>query len=296
VESDAEREGKSMIPSAFDYARAGSVEEAVKLLQEAGGEAKLLAGGHSLLPMMKIKLTSPGKLIDIGRIKELRGVRKEGNRLVVGALTTHRQVAEDPLVRKHAPVLAEAASQIGDIQVRNRGTVGGNLAHADPASDLPAVALALEAEFEVQGPNGKEIFGADGFFLGPLITALPENSILTAVSFSIPPEGAKSAYLKYPHPASGYAVVGVAAVVGTGMDGKVNYARIGITGVADTAYRAEAAEQALVGKKLSEETIREAASLAAEGQEMGSDLFASADYRQHLTQVYTARALKKLLI
>lgn len=284
-----------MIPSTFDYARASSVEEAVKLLREADGEAKLLAGGHSLLPMMKIKLTSPRKLIDIGQIHELRGVRKEGDRLVIGSLTTHRQVATDPLVRKHAPVLAEAASQIGDIQVRNRGTVGGNLAHADPASDLPAVALVLDAEFEVQGPDGKEILSADEFFLGPLITALPENGILTVISFDIPPEGAKSTYLKYPHPASGYAVVGVAAVVCTEPDGKVNFARIGITGVADTAYRAEATEQALMGKKLSEETIHEAAALAAEGQEMGSDLFASADYRRHLTQVYTARALKKLL-
>ncbi|SEN76209.1 FAD binding domain-containing protein [Lihuaxuella thermophila] len=285
-----------MIPSAFDYTRATSVEEAVKLLQAAGGEAKLLAGGHSLLPMMKIKLTSPGKLIDIGRIKELSGIRKEGNRLVVGALTTHRQVAADPLVRKYAPVLAEAASQIGDIQVRNRGTVGGNLAHADPASDLPAVALALEAEFEVQGPDGKETLDAGGFFLGPLITALPENSILTSVSFAIPPEGAKSTYLKYPHPASGYAVVGVAAVVSTGPDGMVNDARIGITGVADTAYRAEEAERALVGKKLSEQTILEVAALASEGQEMASDLFASAEYRRHLTRVYTIRALKRLLI
>ncbi|MEW9031326.1 MAG: xanthine dehydrogenase family protein subunit M [Planifilum fimeticola] len=284
-----------MIPSTFEYARAGSVEEALRLLKEAGGEAKLLAGGHSLLPMMKIRLTSPGKLIDIGQLRELRGVRRDGDRLVVGALTTHRQVAGDPLVREHLPVLAEAASQIGDLQVRNRGTVGGNLAHADPASDLPAVAVALEAELEVQSPDGKQTFGADGFFLGPLITALPEDGLLTSVSFAIPPEGVKSTYVKYPHPASGYAVVGVAAALGTGADGTVNYARIGITGASDTAYRAEAAEQALLGKKPTEEAIREAAARAADGREMNEDLFASSDYRRHLVQVYTARALRKLL-
>jgi carbon-monoxide dehydrogenase medium subunit len=284
-----------VIPSTFEYARAGSVEEALRMLKEAGGEAKLLAGGHSLLPMMKMRLTSPGKLIDISRIRELRGVRREGDRLVVGALTTHRQVAGDPLVREHLPALAEAASQIGDLQVRNRGTVGGNLAHADPASDLPAVAVALEAELEVQGPDGKQTFGADGFFLGPLITALPEDGLLTSVSFAIPPKGAKSTYVKFPHPASGYAVVGVAAALGTGTDGTVNYVRIGITGASDTAYRAEAAEQALLGKKPTEETIREAAARAADGREMNGDLFASSGYRRHLVQVYTARALRKLL-
>lgn len=283
-----------MIPSTFEYTRAGSVEEALRLLEEAGGEAKLLAGGHSLLPMMKMRLTSPGKLIDIGQLGELRGIRREGDRLVVGALTTHRQVASDSLVREHIPVLAEAAARIGDLQVRNRGTVGGNLAHADPASDLPAVAFALEAELEVQSPDGKQTFSADEFFLGPLITALPENGLLTSVSFALPPEGAKSTYVKYLHPASGYAVVGVAAVVGTGEDGTVNFARIGVTGASDTAYRAEEVEQALLGKKLTEEVIREAAALVAEGREMNEDLFASGDYRRHLLQVYTARALRKL--
>lgn len=294
MESDAEREGRCVIPSSFEYARAGSVEEALRLLKEAGGEAKLLAGGHSLLPMMKIRLTSPGKLIDIRSIRELRGIRREGNRLVVGALTSHRQAATDPLVREHLPVLAEAASQIGDLQVRNRGTLGGNLAHADPASDLPAVAVALKAELAVQRPDGKETFDAEGFFLGPMITALPEDGILTSVSFAIPPEGVKSTYVKYPHPASGYAVVGVVAALGIGADGTVNYARIGITGASDIAYRAEAAEQALLGKRPTEETIREAASQAAEGREMNGDLFASSDYRRHLVQVYTARALRRL--
>ncbi|HET7580581.1 MAG TPA: xanthine dehydrogenase family protein subunit M [Bacillales bacterium] len=284
-----------MITSAFDYARAESVEDAVQLLVESGGEAKLLAGGHSLLPLMKIRLTTLDKLIDIGQIDELKGVRKEGDRLVVGALTTHKEISRDPVVKRELPLLAEAASQIGDIQVRNRGTIGGNLAHADPASDLPAVAMAFDARFEMQGPNGKESLGVDEFFFGPLITALPENTVLTSISFSIPPEGVKSTYLKYPHPASGYAVIGVAAGIGKASDGTVNFARIGITGVGDVAFRAEATEQMLISQRLTAELIDEAAGKADEGQEMGSDLFASDHYRQNLCKVYTSRALKKLL-
>ncbi|HET7579049.1 MAG TPA: xanthine dehydrogenase family protein subunit M [Bacillales bacterium] len=284
-----------MISSAFDYARAESVEDAVRLMEEGEGEAKLLAGGHSLLPLMKIRLTEFGKLIDIGRIQGLKGVKKDGNRLVVGSLTTHRELSVDPLVLRLLACLAEAAAQIGDIQVRNRGTVGGNLAHADPASDLPAVAMAMNAEFEVQGPDGKETIGADEFFFGPLITAMPENSIMTSASFEIPSDGVKSTYLKYPHPASGYAVIGVAAAIGKSADGTIDYARVGITGVGDAAFRAEAVEQTLIGQKPTEELIREAASKAAEDQEMGSDLFASEEYRRHLCSVYTSRALNSLL-
>lgn len=295
MEDHAEREGDPMISEAFDYARAESVEDAVRLLEESGGEAKVLAGGHSLLPLMKIRLTTLGKLIDIGQIRDLKGIRKENGRLVVGALTTHKEVANDPLVHRELPVLAEAASQIGDIQVRNRGTVGGNLAHADPASDLPAVAMALDAQFEVEGPDGKETLAAEEFFFGPLITAMPENSIMTSVSFAIPPEGAKSTYLKYAHPATGYAVIGVAAAAGKAADGTVDYVRVGITGVGDAAFRAEATEQMLLGNKPTGELIREAASQAAKGQEMGSDLFASEEYRRHLCSVYTARALNQLL-
>ncbi|HEU5140752.1 MAG TPA: xanthine dehydrogenase family protein subunit M [Bacillales bacterium] len=284
-----------MITSAFDYAKAESVEDAVQMLVESGGEGKLLAGGHSLLPLMKIRLTTLDKLIDIGEINELKGVRKEGDRLVVGALTTHKEISRDPVVKRELPLLAEAASQIGDIQVRNRGTIGGNLAHADPASDFPAVAMAFDARFEMQGPNGKDSLGVDEFFFGPLITALPENTVMTAVSFSIPPEGVKTTYLKYPHPASGYAVIGVAAGIGKASDGTVNYARIGITGVGDVAFRAEAAEEMLVGQKPTAELIEEAAGKASDGQEMGNDLFASESYRQNLCKVYTSRALKKLL-
>jgi carbon-monoxide dehydrogenase medium subunit len=285
-----------MIPSAFEYVRADSVEDAIRLLQESNGEGKLIAGGHSLVPLMKFRLTTPATLIDISRIPQLRGVRKEGNRLIVGALTTHHQVMNDPLVKEHIPVLAEAAGQIGDLQIRNRGTVGGNIAHADPAADLPGVALALDAFLELQGEEGKELVEVDSFFLGPLMTALPETSVLTHVSFAIPPSHTKSIYLKFPHPASGYAVIGVCVIAGTDPDGVIDFIRVGINGVGDVAYRATTVEQALLGCQPSEEMIREAAAHAAEEGEIGSDLFASAEYRRHLCSVYTERALRHVLL
>jgi carbon-monoxide dehydrogenase medium subunit len=285
-----------MIPSAFEYVRAASVEDAIRLLQESNGEGKVIAGGHSLVPLMKFRLTTPATLIDISRIPQLRGVRKEGNRLIVGALTTHHQLMNDPLVKEHIPVLAEAAGHIGDMQIRNRGTVGGNLAHADPAADLPGVALALDAFVELQGEDGKELVEVDGFFLGPLLTALPETSVLTHVSFAIPPSHTRSIYLKYPHPASGYAVIGVCAIAGTGPDGVIDFIRVGINGVGDVAYRAKAVEQTLLGCQPSAELIRKAAAHAADEGEIGSDLFASAEYRRHLSSVYTERALRHVLL
>lgn len=285
-----------MIPSTFSYVQAQSVREAIQLLQESNGEGKLLAGGHSLVPLLKFRLTTPGTLIDIGNVEELRGVRKEENRIVVGALTSYKQILRDPTVSEHLPVLAEAVRQIGDIQIRNRGTIGGNLAHADPAADIPGVALALEALLEIQGEDGAELVEADGFFLGPLVTALPETSILTSVSFLIPPDGAKSTYLKYAHPASGYAVVGVCAIAATDPDGLISFIRIGINGAGDIAYRARSVEDKLLGHSPTPERIREAAAMAAEEGEMGSDHFASAEYRKHLCTVYTERALRSILL
>lgn len=284
-----------MIPSAFDYERAESVEHAIQLLQESGGEAKLLAGGHSLLPLMKLRLSSPAKLVDIGRIQELRGISRAGDRIVVGALTTHAAVAHDATIGETLPVLAEAASQIGDLQVRNRGTVGGNLAHADMASDLPAVALALDAQFTAQTSAGTQTISVEDFFLGPMTTAMPENGILTAVSFAVPPSGAKSVYEKYPHPASGYAVVGVAAVVGLDSEGRVNYVRIGVTGAADVPYRAYAVEEQMMGQPFTAELAASAAKHAADDGSISEDLFASEDYRRHLCSVMAERALTRLL-
>lgn len=285
-----------MIPTTFDYVRADTVEDAIRLLQQSNGEAKLLAGGHSLIPLLKFRLTAPGTLIDISKIGELQGIRREGNRLVVGALTTHHQLHTSPLIRETMPVLADAARVIGDLQVRHRGTVGGNLAHADPAADLPGVALALDAMLEVQSEDGKELLELDGFFLGPLVTALPETSLVTSVSFLIPPSDAKSVYLKYAHPASGYAVVGVCAVVGTDPDGTINHARVGINGVGDVAYRAISVEERLLGQRPSRELIQQAAAHAADEGDIGGDLFASEEYRRHLCRVYTERALEQILL
>ncbi|MGG1659926.1 FAD binding domain-containing protein [Brevibacillus sp. NRS-1366] len=285
-----------MIPNAFDYVQANSIEEAIQLMQESEGEGKFLAGGHSLVPLMKFRLTNPGKLIDISRIQELKGIRKDGNRLIVGALTTHKQLYQDALVTENISVLAETARTIGDMQIRNRGTVGGNLAHADSAADLPGVALALEALLEVQGEDGKEVIDIDGFFLGPLVTALPETSVLTSISFLIPPTHTKSVYMKYAHPASGYAVVGVCAIVGIGEDGRIDFARVGINGVADVAYRATSVEKALLGELPTEETIKRAAALASNEGEIGNDLFASDEYRRNIAAVYTERALAHILL
>jgi aerobic carbon-monoxide dehydrogenase medium subunit len=283
-----------MIPNTFTYERAVSPEHAMELL-EGDMDAKFVAGGHSLIPLMKMRLSSPGKLVDISGLPELRGIRLEGHHIVVGALSTHRIVATNPLINTYLPALSEAASQVGDLQVRNRGTIGGNLAHADPASDLPAVALAYDAALTVLGSEGTETLFAEDFFLGPLLTALPEGNLILSVSFGIPPAGAKSTYVKYPHPASGYAVVGIAAVVGTDEHHLVNYARISITGAGDVAYRARSVEHALVGKPFTEATIEHASLLAADDGEIAGDLFATEDYRRHLCKVYTARALKRLV-
>jgi carbon-monoxide dehydrogenase medium subunit len=285
-----------MITAAFDYVKANSVDEALRLLQESGGEAKLLAGGHSLLPLMKMRLTSPARLIDISGLQELRGISKDGDRVVIGALTTHRELAQSPIIQEYAPVLAEAAGQVGDIQVRNRGTIGGNLAHADPSSDLPAAAIALDAELTAITPDGKVVLSMDGYFLGPLLTALPPDSVLASVSFKALGRNAKGVYQKYPHPASGYAVVGVAAVAATDGEGRIEAARIGISGAADAPYRALAVESVLAGQKPSEALIEEAASHAADDGEIAGDLFASVAYRRHLCRVYTARALRKVLL
>lgn len=285
-----------MIPAKFDYVRAESVDHAIQLLKESDGEGKLIAGGHSLLPLMKFRLTEPGILIDISRISELKGVKKEGGRVVVGAMVIHRDAANDPVIKEYIPSLASAASQIGDMQVRNRGTVGGNIAHADPAADLPAPAIVLDAEITIQGEDGEDTMDLESFILGPLITMMPENSIVTKVSFAIPPSHTKQTYLKFFHPASGYPVVGVAAVAGTDANGKVDYIRVGITGAGDKVFRATSVEEALLGQIPSESVIDSASGLAADDGDMGSDLFASEEYREQLCKVYTARALKSVLL
>ncbi len=278
-----------MYPGKFDYYVAKSVPEAVQLLGQHH-EAKLLAGGHSLLPLMKLRLANPAVLIDIGRVPELRGIQQQGNMISIGALTTHNEIESSSLLREKCPILPEAAALIGDLQVRNRGTIGGSLAHADPAADLPAVVLALGADLIVAGPKGSRTIKADDFFQGLMTTAIHADEVLTELRVPALDRRRAGAYLKEKHPASRYAIVGVAVVAsmdkGNGQD-----VRVALTGASDHAYRAKRVEDALNGKLFNSDTIAAAARFAADGMTMMSDLAASANYRAHLAQVYTERAL-----
>ena len=267
-----------MIPVAFDYHRPSSVDEAIELLSD---DAKLLAGGHSLLPAMKLRLSSPGALIDIGRIAELNYIREDGGTIAIGATTTHHQIESSDLVSANASALAQAASVIGDPQVRNKGTIGGSLAHADPAADYPAAILALGAEIVVRGPDGARSIPADEFFIDLFLTALAPDEIITEVRV---PAADKSAYIKFPHPASRFAVVGCAAASAG------DAVKVAFTGVANAAFRDSGVEAALSGG-LSEESIAAAAARAADGQEVLADHFAGEEYRRHLAKVFARKAL-----
>jgi carbon-monoxide dehydrogenase medium subunit len=279
-----------MFPTEFAYAAPTTLAEAVQLLQ--GDETKPLAGGQSLLPLMKLRLASPAKLVDLHKIPELRGIREDGDAIILGAMTTYLTALKSPVLAKRAPLVVEAAQVVGDMQVRARGTVGGSLAHSDPGGDMPAVMLALNADLAIAGPAGTRVMPVNGFFTGLLETALQPNELLTAIRFlAIDTPQTGSAYAKHHHPASGYAVAGVAAVVRLGADGTCQEARVAVTGASANAARATGVEQALVGKALDDATISQAAASAANGLTLLSDSYASADYRAHLAQVYTRRAL-----
>jgi carbon-monoxide dehydrogenase medium subunit len=281
-----------MFPRAFDYVAPDTQEEALTLLAADPDETRALAGGHSLLPLMKLRLAAPRRLVDLRRLRPtLAYVRDANGGLAIGALTTYATLAADPLVRARYPMLGEAAGAIGDLQVRNCGTIGGSLAHADPAADLTAVALALGAEIEAASQAGSQRLAADQFFRGAYTTALPPGGLLTAVHLPAPAARAGAAYTKHRNLASGYAVVGVAAYVALGEDGRVAAVRVGVTGVGEVAYRATAVEQALVGQEPTPERLRDAAAHAADGVEPLDDLAASGAYRAHLVGVYTERAL-----
>jgi aerobic carbon-monoxide dehydrogenase medium subunit len=282
-----------MIPAGFDYHAPKSVDEAVKLLGDLGDDAKILAGGHSLIPAMKLRLSSFANLIDIGGIQGLSYLKEDGGRIAIGAMTTHWQLESSDLLAKKCPLLSECAAAIGDVQVRNRGTIGGSLAHADPAADYPAAILALEAEMVARSAKGTRTFKAADFFVDLLTTALDAGEILTEVR--VAPLAAKtgSAYVKVPQPASGFALVGVAAVVTLDGSGKIASARIGVTGAAPKGYRATAVESALTGKSADQKTIADAAAKAAEGADLSSDLFASSEYRAQLVSVTARRAIAK---
>jgi carbon-monoxide dehydrogenase medium subunit len=283
-----------MIPASFDYYRASSVDDAVRLLSEHD-DAKVLAGGHSLIPLMKLRLASPAALIDIGGLRELSGIREEGDEIVIGALTRHYTLETSQLLHAKAQVVGEAAAQIGDVQVRNRGTVGGSLVHADPGADLPAVMLALDATMVVHGAGGDRRVPAGDFFVEMLTTDVQPNEILTEIRFPSVGVGAGSAYVKFPNPASGYSVVGAAAIVGLGAGGALSDVRIGVSGVAAMPLRASEAENALKGRQPTDDAVRAASMEASNGIEALEDIHASADYRLHLTRVMTRRALESAL-
>ena len=276
-----------MIPAAFDYVRAGTLEEASQLLSRHGEDAKLLAGGHSLLPAMKLRLARPSVVIDIGRVSGVDAIREEAGRIVIGALATHYAIESSPILRRSCPLLCDTAARIGDVQVRNRGTIGGSLAHADPAADWPAAILALEAEIEVVSGGSRRRIQASDFFTEMLQTALAPTEIIAAIH--VGPTGSAVAYEKFAQKASGFAVAGAAVVI----DGST--VRVGITGVGPTAYRASAVEMALRGKKLTPESIAQAAGKAADGIDALSDMHASSDYRAHLATVATRRAIEKAI-
>jgi carbon-monoxide dehydrogenase medium subunit len=275
-----------MYAANFDYKRPGSVDEAVALLKQHGDEAKILAGGHSLIPAMKLRLARPSLVVDIGRIAGLSYIREAGRAIAIGATTTHYEIESSALLKQKSPLLAQVAAHIGDVQVRNKGTIGGSLAHADPAADYPAAILALEAEIDLVGPKGKRTVTASNFFVDLLQTAVAADEILTEVRVPVTP--ASVAYVKTEQKASGFALCGVAVVAGP------SSARVGVTGVAVKAYRAAAVEKAL-GAERTAATIALAASHAADGVEPLGDIHASPEYRAHLARVNARRALEKAL-
>lgn len=276
-----------MIPTAFDYVRPVTVEDAVAALAHGGEDAKVLAGGHSLLPVLRLRLAAPELLVDLGGLAQLRGAQADGDVLAIGAMTTHAQVASDPLVAESAQLLAQAAASVGDRQVRHRGTLGGSLAHADPAGDLPTVAVALDAELVLAGPRGRRTVPASEFFVDYFTTALAPDELLVQVRVPrLPGWGAR--YEKVNRTAQAWATVAVAATVKRG-NGVIDQARVALTNMGPTPVRARAVEQAVAGGDGA--VIASAAARATEGSAPSSDSTASADYRSHLAQVLTRRAL-----
>lgn len=284
-----------MHPYPFAYHRATSVEDALTVLAAHEEDGKLLAGGQSLLPVMKLRLASPGTIVDITGLSELRGVSLVGEAVEIGALTTHHDIETDPVLAQHVPLLPAIAHVVGDQQVRHRGTFGGTLAHADAAGDYPAGVLALGAEVVVQGPDGERVIPIDDFFLGFLTTALAPNELITRVRIPVPPTGAGWNYQKLANPASGYAIVGVAVLLTTGEGGEIETLRIGITGTSDIAYRPTATEDALIGSSPDPEAITAAAALATDGVDILGDQHAPVDYRTRVTQNLVRRAIEDAL-
>ena len=281
-----------MIPAPFDYQVPATLDEAVSLLAQDPDGAKVLAGGHSLIPAMKLRLAQPQTLIDIARIKSLSYIREEGNKILIGATTTHYQIESSELLKRICPLLPSCAASIGDVQVRNKGTIGGSVAHSDPAGDWPAAVLALDADIVLVGPNGERVVKATNFFLNLMTTDIQPGEILREIRIEKPSGRFAQAYQKVPHPASGFAVVGIAVNLALNDDGSCKTAQIGVTGVATKAYRAQGVEAALAGKTLDDQTIASAAAHVCDGVDASKDLYASSEYRCHLAEVHTRRALQ----
>ncbi len=281
-----------MIPSAFDYKKAGSVEEALQLLT-ASDDVKLLAGGHSLLPAMKLNLNNPGQLVDISGLDELSYIKEEDGCICIGACTTHQDIVNSSIISAKLPVMAEVGSTIGDIQVRNKGTIGGSLAHADPAADWPAVLLVCNAEIVMISAAESRTVAAADFFTGLYATALKEDELIIEIRIPIPAPDSRAAYVKFMQPASRFAIVGCAVM--TSGNGSFEDVKVAFTGVASTAFRDQGVESALNGKPRSNDSIAEAAEKAAEGVDVLGDHFASENYRKNMAKVYAKRALEAVM-
>jgi len=280
-----------MYPAAFEYHTPTSVQDALGLLGQLKDDAKILAGGHSLIPMMKLRLAQPKHLIDLRKVPGLAGIKEEGGAIVMGAMTTEWQIESSALVKSKFPVLSEIAAMIGDPAVRNLGTIGGSVAHADPAADWPAGMIALGAEMVCVGPKGRRTVKVDGWFQGLMATALGEDELLVEIRVPLLPAGSGAAYLKFPHPASRFAVVGVAAAVTLDKQGTCTKASVGVTGAGTKAVRAKGVEAGLTGKKLDAATIEAAAQKAADGVDVQADLQGSVEYKSHLCRVFAKRAV-----
>ncbi len=284
-----------MIPAPFAYMAPSSLDEAIGLLSSHGEEAKLLAGGQSLLPLMKLRLVNPRYLIDLGRLPGFSSIRENSEassegRITIGAMTPYCQIEESDLLRERCPLLPQTASVVADVQVRSRGTIGGSLAHADPTGDMSAAVLALEAELKAVGPRGARWIRAEDFFVGFFTTALSPDEILTEIRVPVL-TGRSAVYLKAAHKAAGFAIVGVAVSLREGEGRMCDDIRVGVTGLTDRPFRARTVEEALRGRRLEERVVAEAAATVTEGIEVLDDVRASAAYRSHLARLYTGRAI-----
>jgi carbon-monoxide dehydrogenase medium subunit len=280
-----------MIPASFEYYSPRSLTDAVTFLTAHKDDVKILSGGQSLLPLMKMRLAKPAYIVDINRIPGLDSIVEEGNELIIGALATHAEIEHSELLKKRCPLLPQTATTIADVQVRNRGTIGGSIAHADPAGDMPATILALDAEIKAVGPSGERWIKADEFFLGLLMSVLEADEIVTAIKVPAT-DTDKTAYLKAAPRSSGFAVVGVAVRMTVDTGGTCTRMAVGITGITDKAYRADRVEQMLTGQKLDSKLIEEAAAESTRNVDVIEDINGSSEYRAHLTRVYVARAIQ----